>query len=96
MHCEKARLLVSALVGNELLDDQALAVLERIESCPACVTPSLLSATIGSIYWGVLDLNPSKKGCRLARATSSTQAMCMTQAKYRNDPVRPLPQSCIA
>ena len=36
MHCEEARLLVSALVDNELSDDQELAVSEHIESCANC------------------------------------------------------------
>jgi len=36
MHCEEARLLISALVDNELLNDQELAAVEHIESCPDC------------------------------------------------------------
>src|SRR6516162_5191651 len=36
MHCEEAGLLISALVDNELSDDQELAVVEHIESCPDC------------------------------------------------------------
>ena len=36
MHCEEARPLVSALVDNELSDDEELIVSEHIESCPGC------------------------------------------------------------
>src|SRR5262245_20643778 len=36
MHCEEARLLVSALLDNELSADQELAVSEHIELCAYC------------------------------------------------------------
>src|SRR5215471_15211767 len=36
MHCEGARLLVSAFMDNELSDDQELAMTEHLQSCPDC------------------------------------------------------------